>query len=122
MTVTQTELVSKWVEKLREPGARQAFGRLREDYGARCALGYLCDAAKDLDLGDWTETEHGRWVFEFNGEKGETNYPPSSLMSFFEDSGVPLNYKGRTRMVYSLNDNVRLPLPVIADLLEADYL
>lgn len=122
MTVTQAELVTKWVEKLRKPGAKQAVGVLRSSSGARCALGHLCDAAKDLGMGDWTQTGQASWVFESEGQRGEVNYPPSPVMSLFEDKGVPLTYEGRTRWVYSLNDSVRLPLNTIADLLEAEYL
>lgn len=123
MKAQNPELVREWVAQLRDPNTQQARSVLRNQDGAVCALGALCNAAEKLKLGNWVPYG-GMWLFEMDGEKGATNYPPTSLMLQVapKDQGVPLQYEGKERFVYSLNDSTRLPLPVIADLIEEQYL
>lgn len=124
MKAQNPELVREWVAQLRDPNTKQARSVLRDQSGAVCALGALCNAAETLGLGEWVQYG-SRWLFEVNGDEGYTNYPPDALMvqvTTTANDGVPLQYQGRERFVYSLNDRDRLPLPVIADLIEGQYL
>lgn len=125
MAVTREELVAKWVEKLRDPDAQQGFHLLRAESGARCALGFLCDAAGDLGLGSWSKVDEA-WLFvDDQGDEGFFNYPNRTITRLFDASSrqdIIITENGVKRNVFSLNDSRRMPLEEIADLVEAEYL
>lgn len=80
---SHTNLKARWLEALRSGKYKQARGRLRDESGAMCCLGVLCDL---VDPAGWHREEE----FEADGEpsadgkawawKGDHRYPPYALL------------------------------------------
>jgi hypothetical protein len=117
------ENMRKWVDRLRDPQAKQAKWKLRGADGAMCAMGHACDVS---GLGAWwldKDDVEEHWVF---GESPALGYFATldGVLDWLgvEDGEVVVSFGGDVGDVVELNDDVQLSLPEIADLIEAEFL
>lgn len=115
------ETVKKlWVEKLRDPETKQAFGRLR-DGDCFCVLGVLCELAVENGIAkreDYSEEGHG-WVYE-DKTGMSANLPTDAIVDWagLDFQRMQLNYEGSINAITYLNDVEQLSFPHFADLIE----
>jgi hypothetical protein len=119
--------VQKWLDKLRDPETRQARGLLMDGSGAGCCLGWLCEVAgveSRMELNGQGIEPRSMKTY---GEAGSTVLLPLEAMDWIGSTvDNPLvrvvgGEQYREHLSW-LNDEGRLTLAEIADLVEADWL
>jgi hypothetical protein len=122
--------VQKWLDKLRDPETRQARGLLMDGSGAGCCLGWLCEVAEvesRMELNDQVLRGFEPRNMKAYGKAGSTVLLPGEAMDWIwspVDNPLVRVAGGEQDREYLswLNDEVRLTLAEIADLVEADWL
>lgn len=108
------EIKLKWLEKLRDPAARQLHYALGNDEGERCCLGVLCDIYAENKGKSWQPYDNK--IISFFGE---VEILPNSVCIWAGTERNPeVNFKGSERLLSELNDQERLTFLQIADLIE----
>jgi hypothetical protein len=103
------ENMRKWVDRMRDPQAKQAYGGLREGDGM-CCLGHACDVS---GLGEWHDDVGG--VASYLGAGA---WLPGRVMKWLGVDGCA-PFVGRLSLP-EWNDG-GMSLPEIADLIEAEW-
>lgn len=115
-----------WVERLRDPKAKQVQGTLAQDDGM-CCLGHLCDVAAGPKAwwkpnvrtvsvhraGGWEEVERIDWTYVGDGHDA-VGYPPDRMLA-----KIGLTHEA-SREAARMNDHYHKSLPEIADWIEAN--
>lgn len=115
-----------WITQLRVPGAEQAKGVLKDERGARCCLGVLCDIAEIAGQGTWSVNPYcsdGRHRFTPPEGYSESTITPTwvTRWSGLGDSNPEVpgvrDRDGNLMSLAHLNDT-GLTFPQIADVIE----
>lgn len=117
------QLVTKWLEELRNPETQQCRLIIR-DVDGFCALGVLGKAASDLypDRFVWTLAENELWVFT-DKESGTSIAKSITIpLSVLRMVGMNSNFQlmCNSMSISYMNDS-GMTLPDIADIIEESY-
>lgn len=117
------QLVTKWLEELRNAETKQCKLCIRQDDGF-CALGVLGKAASDIypDRFVWTLEEDGGWVFTDKESGTSVTKSIVMLLSVLQMVGMHSNFQlmCNGRSISNMNDS-GMALPDIADVIEESY-